>query len=299
MTEIAYVLSPDWDHYLFTSLHTLFQSGSTFDRVRIYCVGKKPGRWDFDDPRIIVQEVSPLSEAYFLINKTYLTQSDAERVIFLDADTLVLGSLDNIWKRSDADFIGRVAVGYYKDKWNQHQWKRALHSVGAESTTPYFNSGFVIFQNGAHRQIGSSWRQSTRELMKGGLPDPGVLKDTIKYAEQVGLSLAIASANLSFDELSSTDHAFGWGSGDPYEEAIVYHTGGPSFFLHTLLIDRTMNLQLDAGFLGSQPSSIRARIRRQLWYERFKLVAKRILQPLGLTSSARALLHRARSLLST
>jgi hypothetical protein len=126
-----------------------------------------------------------------------------------------------------------------------------------------------------------------------------VLSNTIKFSEQVALSLAVGATGLSFHELNSKDHAYGWGGGDPYEEAIVYHTGGPSFFLHTLLIDRAMNLQLDAGFLGSQPASIRARIQLHLWYERFKLVAKRILQPLGLTSSARALLHRARSFLST
>ena len=170
MTEIVYVLSPDWDHYLFTSLHTLLQSGSTFDQVRIYCVGDKPETWDFEDARIIVQEVSPLAGTYFLINKTYLTESDAERVIFLDADTLVLGSLDNIWKQSNADFIGRIAVGYHKDKWNQRRWKRALRGVGAESITPYFNSGFIVFQNGSHRRVGSSWRQSTRELMEGSFP---------------------------------------------------------------------------------------------------------------------------------
>ena len=60
-----------------------------------------------------------------------------------------------------------------------------------------------------------------------------------------------------------------------------------------------MNLQFDTGFLGNQSATIRARVRRQLWYERFKLVAKGILGPTGLTSSARSLVHRVRSLLST
>lgn len=299
MTEIAYVLSPDWGHYLFTSLHTLFRSGSTFDRIKIYCVGERPKHWNFADSRIVVKEVSPLNDDYFHINKTYSCRSDADRVIFLDADTLVLRPLDDIWRDCNADFIGRVTVDYFKDKWDQKAWNNALQKVNADSDIPYFNCGFVIFQNDAHKNIAKYWQPFTEQLLDGELPDPGVLSDTIKYSEQVALSLAVGSSAVSYHELNEKQHAFGWGSGDPYEDAIVYHTGGPSFFLHTLLIDRAMDLQLDAGFLGNQPASIRTRIRRQLWYERFKLVAKGILQPLGLTSSARSLLHRARSLLST
>jgi len=134
--------------------------------------------------------------------------------------------------------------------------------------------------------------------MDGKLPDPGVLQQTIKFSEQVALSLAIGATNLSYHKLSSQEHAYGW-SDDPFADAIVYHTGGPSLFLFTHLIDRTVDLQLDDGFLSQQSTEVTTRIRRQLWFERFKLVVKKMLRPLGLYSSARALLHRVRALLST
>ena len=83
MTEIAYVLSPDRDHYLYTSLHTLFRSGSTFDCVKICCVGEQPNERNFSDPRIVVEAVSPLTDDYFHINKTYSCQSSEEAVVLI------------------------------------------------------------------------------------------------------------------------------------------------------------------------------------------------------------------------
>jgi len=77
--------------------------------------------------------------------------------------------------------------------------------VDADSATPYFNSGFVIFQNCAHQRIRSSWRRFTRHLMEGQLPDPGLLNGTHKYAEQVALSLAISAVGLSYYELDKKE----------------------------------------------------------------------------------------------
>ncbi len=81
-TEIIYVISPSYLQHMCISLHTLLQSGTTFDTVRIFLVGKRPKHLRFRDSRIIIDEVNNLDPDYFLINKTYVTQSKAERVIF-------------------------------------------------------------------------------------------------------------------------------------------------------------------------------------------------------------------------
>jgi len=63
-TEVVYVASPDFGPFLFASLGTLLATSSTFDRVRIFCVGRQPSDWTFRDDRIIVEEVEPLSDFF-------------------------------------------------------------------------------------------------------------------------------------------------------------------------------------------------------------------------------------------
>ena len=165
-TEVVYVCSPDWQHYLFTSLRSLLASGTSFDRIVIYCIGKRPHHWNFEDTRIEVKEVEPLIDGYFLGNKVYMCDSRADRVIFLDADTMVLKSLDSLYRNVDSDFIGRVAGQCENKNWDQEKWVKALGLVNADET-PYFNSGLIIFQNGAQRRISSLWLDFTRKNLAG------------------------------------------------------------------------------------------------------------------------------------
>ena len=220
-TEVVYVCSPDWQHYLFTSLRSLLASGTSFSRVVIYCIGKRPRHWCFVDPRIVVEEVEPLSGSYFLINKVYMCQSRADRVIFLDADTMVLKPLDSLYRNVASDFIGRVAGQYQNENWDQEQWVQALGLVNADET-PYFNSGLIIFQNGTQQRISSLWPDFTRKNLAGELMD---LKSP-RFAEQLSLSLAIGAARLSCHLLDKTEHAYGWRK-EPYSDAVVFHTSGP------------------------------------------------------------------------
>src|SRR3990172_4209288 len=108
-TEVVYVCPPDWRHYLFTSLRSLLASGTSFDRVVIYCVGRLPRNWRFEDPRILVEEVPPLIDGYFLSNKTYLCQRPVDRVIYLDADTMIRKPIDTLYLNVASDFVGRTA----------------------------------------------------------------------------------------------------------------------------------------------------------------------------------------------
>lgn len=228
-TEIVYVCSPDWQHTLFTSLRSLLASDTTFDRIVIYCVGKRPRSWKFKDERICVLEVPPLIDGYFLSNKVYLCQREVERVIFLDADTMILKSLDILYKDVQADFIARVAGQFENENWDHELWLKTLQCIHAKAT-PYFNSGLIIFQNGAHRRIGDLWLEFIRRNLSGEL----MHLDSPRFAEQLALSLAVGAAGLSYHLLNKNEHVFGWRK-EPYKNAVVFHTSGPLLPIATVI----------------------------------------------------------------
>ena len=269
-TEVVYVCSPDWQHYLFTSLRSLLASGTSFDRIVIYCIGKRPHHWNFEDTRIEVKEVEPLIDGYFLVNKVYMCDSRSDRVIFLDADTMVLKSLDSLYRNVDSDFIGRVAGQCENKNWDQEKWVKALGLVNADET-PYFNSGLIIFQNGAQRRISSLWLDFTRKNLAGELMD---LKSP-RFAEQVSLSLAIGAARLSCHLLDRTEHAYGWRN-EPYSDAVVFHTSGPFLPIATT-IERELGIaKLDLpAFRGiNKFNSIKLNRKLRHTQARFKNVIK-------------------------
>lgn len=222
-TEIVYVVSPGFGHYLFASLASLMASSSTFDRIRIYCVGRRPGDWVFDDERVQVDEVGTIDEDYFLANKAYLTRSLADRVVFLDADTIVLRPLDEIWTGRVADVIGRKAARYKNPAWDAEGWNARVSAVGG-ADTPYLNSGVVVFQNGSHRKLVDRWPALTRAEKAIGAAPFGP-----RMAEQVAMSLSVAAEGLSVETVDAWAHAYGWENEDPHR-TVVFHTGGDGFF---------------------------------------------------------------------
>jgi hypothetical protein len=223
-TEVVYVCSPDREQQLFVSLGMLLTSGTSFDRVVIFCVGRRPQNWRFVDSRIVVKEVSPLFNDYFYGNKIYLCERLAPRVVFLDTDTLILRPLDILWQGRDVDFLARVGTAYEDHDWKRELWQETLRRVGP-SEVPMFNAGVLIFQNSAHRRIQAAWLNFVTRYLTGELAPP--FPDT-RMPEQWGLALAVGSVKLRYSLLQPTDHTYGW-IGEPYSDAVVFHTGNPLF----------------------------------------------------------------------
>lgn len=257
-TEIVYLISPDWGHYLLASLTTLFNSGSTFDTVRVYCVGEPPADWRFTDPRVVVERVEPLDPRYFLINKTRFTGSRGGRAIFLDADTLVLRPLDEVFRGVDADFIARPASAYHGRQWNRRAWEELFAKLDAPPV-PYFNAGFFVFQNGSHRRIGGVWPDYVRRGMERELFDPTTFHDP-RNVEQIALSLAVGSARLSYAEMGARAHAYGWNA-EPHADAVVFHTGNPPFLKVAKEICRERGIDLLGQRIADPASGMYLRMR--------------------------------------
>jgi hypothetical protein len=225
-TEVVYVCSPDREYQLMVSLGTLMRSGSSFDRVVIFCVGRRPPNWQFPDSRIIVEEVSTLFNDYFYANKIHLCSRSASRVIFLDTDTLILRPLDLLWQERDADFLARVGSAYNGTTWARDVWEATSRGVGA-SDVPMFNTGVMVFQNGSHRRIENAWSQYIARYRAGDIAYP---YNDSRLPEQWALALAVGSMKLSYYLLNPMDHGFAWNDEFDSELPIVFHTGNDLFF---------------------------------------------------------------------
>lgn len=280
MTEVVYVASAGWGPMLSTSLHTLIRSGTRFDSVRIYCVGERPDSWQFSDDRIRVEEVPPLDSDYFLLNKTYAVQSDADRVVYLDADTLVLRPLDPIWQNIGADVIGRIETEFTR-RWKHDTWQDVLSKIGAPSTTPYVNTGFFVLQNGSQHDLRPLWAPYGREGMKGTLFNPLTLGHIDRrFAEQVAFSLALGASDRSYHLLSASDHAYGWAF-EPHSEATVYHTGGSGYFNFAALLESPHNLCFTRPVAVSRTNRLFLRAQYHLMVGRLKMTVKHLINGWG------------------
>ena len=267
-TEIVYIVSSDWGCYLFASLHSLVLSGSKFDSIRIFCVGKKPNSWKFNDSRIIIDEVNSLDDNYFLLNKTYISESQAERVVFLDADTLILSPLQQVWEGINADFIARIASQYQSSKWNHIEWNNLLSRINALEV-PYFNSGFCVFQNGSHKALSNFWKELTEKGLKKDLFDPSEIHGS-RFAEQIALSLAVGSANLSHQAMKHKQHAFGWQL-ESYDDAVVYHTSSKIFFTYATKINHAKSLHLESSAIANKFNLTQLQLNWNLLKQKVKL----------------------------
>jgi hypothetical protein len=258
-TEIAYLVTPDWYHQLFVSLSSLLSSGTEFDRLRIVCVGKRPGSWVFTDPRIVVEEVPRLDDGdFFMINKVHIVRTQADRLVFLDADTLVLGPLHPVWERRDEDFIGRETSICRRPGWDREGWNALLDGMGARRSL-YFNSGFVVFQNGSHRGLADSWKEITEGGRSRELFDPTRFHKK-GNVNQIALSLAVASAGLTTHEMEPREHAYGW-DGDSWRDALLFHVGGRGYFAKARRILRSRGQRFRS------PLRDRSREAREVWWK--------------------------------
>lgn len=218
-TEVVYACSPDREEELASSLGSLLRSGSSFDRAVVHWIGeRRPPR--FSDTRIAVKPTLPLFSDYFFGNKILLCTRRASRVVFLDADTVILRPLELLWDGKPFDFLARIGMVYGQPSWNQGAWEAAFAALGRREL-PMFNAGVLVFQNRAHRRILEDWESCVRKYLDGRLQPP--CGDS-RMPEQWALSLAVAGAGLSQARLGPSDHCYGF-AGEPIAHSIVLHTG--------------------------------------------------------------------------
>lgn len=222
-TAIVYICSPDRYRQLSFSLGTLLQSGTRFSRVVVFCIGEDPG-WDFGDERVDVRPVPNLYDDYFYGNKLYVCDVDADRVVFLDTDTLIFAPIDRIWSARSAPVVARVASAYDSAKWNGRLWKETCSRFG-ENVVPMFNTGFLIFHDGSHHRVREVWQEAIELYRARTLSPP--FED--RMSDQYGLSLAISARGISYAVMSPNEHSYGWIDSNLDRNTVVFHTANSLF----------------------------------------------------------------------
>jgi len=243
--HVVYICSPDRRLQLLASLGSLLTSGTRFDHITIYLIGRPSKPWVFADDRIDVVEKPDIGNGFWMANKTHLTDAVGERVVFIDTDTFVLRPLDLLYEGVSGDIAGRVATSSRHSGWDRRAWKEHLDRHGAESFFPYLNTGLLAFSHGANRHLSPSWLEITTEL-RGMESSPF---GNVRPANQHAFSLACGAAGLSHDLLSDSQHAYGWRRED-HTGAIVYHSGNTRFFRVAVQLNRETGVLDDNPLIG-------------------------------------------------
>ena len=160
-------------------------------------------------------------------------------MIYLDTDTMVMQPLDVLWRdRPDTDLIARPATVYGRQDWDQEAWLEVLHHVGS-AEIPYFNAGFLIFQNRAHQKLNPEWFNRTQRILAGELVKLEPKK--IKFADQYALALSAGAAQLRYHVLDRTGQGYGWLE-EPFDDTVLYHTGGYQFWRFAEQLELVLNI---------------------------------------------------------
>lgn len=224
-TVITYVVSPGWELNLYVSLHSLALSGTNYDYVKVFAVGDKLNFPKKLKIPLEIEVVEDKNKDYFLENKTYLSNVDSKRLIYLDSDTVILGPIDKVYKGKNEEFIGRYNHHYEDEKFIMEEWRKILKENKAKYS-PYFNSGFVIFQNESQKRIKKDWVKISKDNLEKSEEREFMGR---KMSEQIALSTSVSKNNLSKARMQRREHIYGWKT-PPSDlnisgEEIVYHTG--------------------------------------------------------------------------
>jgi len=149
---------------------------------------------------------SPFDKESYYSEKINLCRVDAENVVFLDCDTVVL---KDIWPVLQGSFDIKARPGLKDiDNWESlfEKYDRPYHGFMP-------NTGFLVFKNRVHKRVRDDWTCFVHRPLEDDI-EGNVLKE--QYA------LALASGSFDWVEMSSDEHVFGW-SERPTEDTVVLH----------------------------------------------------------------------------
>jgi len=157
--------------------------------------------------------------------KIEMCDIDAENIIFLDCDTLIL---KDITKLLDGNFDVfareepcRSYNGILKPTWNQKIWEHNLSKFNLPKKTYPINDGFVIFKNYTHKKIKNDFIKYYKLYQDKLLVSPNTVDNM--HHNEFALSMAIANYNLKY--MTELEHWYGWRSEIYKKLPYVIHVG--------------------------------------------------------------------------
>lgn len=146
--------------------------------------------------------------------KVHLCEVDRNNVIFLDCDTEVKRDL-TVLLEWECDFAGRA--GSMVD-FDMGVWFRMFKDRGKEPVS-MFNTGFMVFRNGAHKRIRDEWISYLDDDLPQAHPRS-------YQKDQYSLALALSGLNLRL--MNREEHAFRW-LDEEHVDTIVLHGTATKF----------------------------------------------------------------------
>jgi lipopolysaccharide biosynthesis glycosyltransferase len=157
-------------------------SSSEIERIERPVHGRLEISWRQVNPEEVAGAhfSTPLTSAsLFRLLLPRFLPSDAERVIYLDADTVITGSVRPLWETH----LGEHHVAAVRDAASPFaagpcgtDWR----GLGLAADAPYFNSGLLVIALGAWRSAGVSAR--VLEVLRGSRP---------RWGDQDGLNVVL------------------------------------------------------------------------------------------------------------
>lgn len=123
-------------------------------------------------------------------HKLYLTDIDADDVLFLDADTVIYNDPARLFER-DFCFGARpdpCNIRYGGIEWSS--WIGTFDRLGL-TYLPMFTTGCMAFRDGVHRELREPWERYWHRYLDGDFRNP-VKPGTEKYVEMLAFALAIS-----------------------------------------------------------------------------------------------------------
>lgn len=231
------------------SLRSLYASGSSFESVRIFVTTRSSPGWNFKDSRIKVEPVPDIGDGFWMLNKSYVCESNYETVVFLDVDTVVVNSIDEVVKGRTSDLIARCAPRVKSGHFSESGWEERLSKYECGGY-PYLSSGFMIFQGGSQKEIKDRWIELTKDILEGRRQE-----DPSWHANQDAFSIACCVEDLSVSLMKDHEHAYAMIGEDP-EKSIVYHLGTPNFYYYYFKASKYIK-EIDEEMPVKKPSLLR------------------------------------------
>jgi hypothetical protein len=200
-----------------------------------------------------VEEVKNICKNDFYANKTYVQNVNSERTIYLDTDTIVLGKIDKIYKNKNSKVFAKKVHNYGEKSFSKEEWYKLLDKYSARKG-PYFNSGFVIYEDGANESIGKVWKKVYKEIKKNYCDTTKKVASKSKL-EQLSLSITLMKEGVRVEEMGEESHIYGWVKrpDEVGDGAIVYHTGsrGDRHLKYASAVARGRDLSFNVPLISS------------------------------------------------
>ena len=156
-------------------------------------------------------------------DKSLIGTLEDENIIYLDADTFIFDDIEKLFVGHSHKFSARLSWTYQNtNHWFSNyeiNWQKNLSIIGSKRV-PVFNSGVLIFKEGAHQMLYGAWVQNITRFHQGELLS---VYGGERLYEQIALSLSIGLLSVPYCLLSPREHSYAWND-ELSDETVVLHT---------------------------------------------------------------------------